>query len=168
VLTRRDLITVSKTARLWGLVLFANIVGTLLFAAMLQVPGVFSDDVVKALGVLAKQPFSGDFAVTTLRAIYAGWLIALMVWLLPSARSARLVTILLITYVIAISKLSHIIAGSVEASYAVMVGTASVQGYLLGFFAPTLLGNMIGGISLVAIINHGSIAAEITDSDDQR
>lgn len=36
------------------------------------------------------------------------------------------------------------------------------------FFGPTLLGNMIGGISLVAIINHGSIASEIADSDNQR
>jgi formate/nitrite transporter FocA (FNT family) len=39
---------------------------------------------------------------------------------------------------------------------------------VLGFFAPTLLGNMIGGISLVAIINHGSIAAEISDTEPQR
>jgi hypothetical protein len=83
-------------------------------------------------------------------------------------RSCYLVTIQLITYVVAISKLSHIIAGSVEASYAVMTGAASVQDYLLGFFAPTLLGNMIGGISLVAIINHGSIAAEITDTEPRR
>jgi formate/nitrite transporter FocA (FNT family) len=166
VLTRRDFVTVWKTARLWGLVLFANIAGTLIFAFMLQIPGVFSADVVKALGVLARQPFSGSFAVTAVRAVYAGWLIALMVWLLPSARSARLVTILLITYVIAISKLSHIIAGSVEAAYGVMVGAASMQDYLFGFFVPTLLGNMIGGVSLVAIINHGSIAAEITDSDN--
>ena len=105
--------------------------------------------------------------VTVVRAVFAGWLIALMVWLLPSARSARLVTILLITYVVGISKLSHVIAGSVEASYGVMVGAASLRDYLCGFFAPTLLGNMIGGISLVAIINHGSIAAEITDSDEQ-
>ena len=168
VLTRRDMTTVAKTGRLWGLVLFANIAGTVIFAAMLQIPGVFSDEVVKALGVLAKQPFSGTFMVTVVRAVFAGWLIALMVWLLPSARSARLVTILLITYVVGISKLSHVIAGSVEASYSVMVGAASVQDYLYGFFAPTLLGNMIGGISLVAIINHGSIVAEMTDSDDQR
>jgi formate-nitrite transporter family protein len=73
----------------------------------------------------------------------------------------------LITYVIAISKLSHIVAGSVEASYAVMIGAASVRDYICVFFAPTLLGNMIGGISLVAIINHGSIAAEITPSDSE-
>lgn len=168
VLTRRDMTTVAKTGRLWGLVLFANIVGTWIFAAMLQIPGVFSDGVVTSLGELAKQPFSGTFMVTVVRAVFAGWLIALMVWLLPSARSARLVTILLITYVVGMSKLSHVIAGSVEASFAVMVGAASMQDYVRGFFAPTLLGNMIGGISLVAIINHGSIAAEITDSEDER
>jgi formate-nitrite transporter family protein len=168
VLTRRDMTTVVKTGRLWGLVLFANIAGTVIFSAMLQIPDVFSDEVVKALDVLAKQPFSGTFMVTVVRAVFAGWLIALMVWLLPSARSARLVTILLITYVVGMSKLSHVIAGSVEASYGVMVGAASVRDYLCMFFAPTPLGNMIGGISLVAIINHGSIVAEMTDSEDQR
>lgn len=57
ILTRRDMKTVAKTARLWGLVLFANIVGTLVFAALLQIPGVFPDDVVKALSAIAKQPF---------------------------------------------------------------------------------------------------------------
>ena len=168
VLTRRDVTTVAKTGRLWGLVLLGNIGGTVIFAAMLQIPGVFTDEVVKALGVLAEQPFSGTFMVTVVRAVFAGWLIALMVWLLPSARSARLVTILLITYVVGMSKLSHVIAGSVEASYGVMVGAASMRDYLCGFFAPTLLGNMIGGISLVAIINHGSIVAEMKNPDAQR
>ncbi|RFU44370.1 formate/nitrite transporter family protein [Paraburkholderia sp. DHOC27] len=163
VLTRRDLRTFARTARLWALVLLANIAGTFVYAALLQIPGVFPDDVVKALGALARQPYSGGFTVTVVRAMFAGWLIALMVWLLPSARSARLITILLITYVVGISKLSHIIAGSVEAAYAVMNGSASVMDYLLAFFAPTLLGNMVGGISLVAIINHGSIAAEIAE-----
>ncbi len=84
VLTRRDLKTVLKTARLWGLVLFGNIVGTLIFAALLQIPKVFSSDVVQALGEISKQPFSGDFLVTMVRAMFAGWLIALMVWLLPA------------------------------------------------------------------------------------
>src|SRR6195952_4922946 len=107
VLTRRDLKTFAKTFRLWALVLFANIVGTLIFAALLQIPKVFSDDVVRALGELSKQPFSGGFGVTFVRAMFAGWLIALMVWLLPSARSARLATILVVTYVVGICKLSH-------------------------------------------------------------
>jgi formate/nitrite transporter FocA (FNT family) len=168
VLTRRDLKTIAKAARLWGLVLFANLAGTLTFAALLQIRGVFSDDVVRELGELATQPFAGDFLVTIVRALFAGWLIALMVWLLPSARSARLMTILLITYVVGISRLSHIIAGSVEAAYAVMTGAAAVHDYLWKFFVPTLIGNMLGGISLVAIINHGSVAPEITGPVEQR
>jgi formate/nitrite transporter FocA (FNT family) len=167
VLTRRDLKTVAKTARLWMLVLFANIVGTLIFSAVLQIRGVFSEDIVKALSDIAGQPYSGSFGVTLVRAVFAGWLIALMVWLLPSARSSRLMTILFVTYIVAISKLSHVIAGSVEASYGVMVGAASVSEYVFRFFVPTLLGNMIGGISLVAVVNHGSIAAEIHGSQEK-
>jgi formate-nitrite transporter family protein len=95
---------------------------------MLQIPGVFPDDVVKSLGHLAALPFSGNFTVTVVRAVFAGWLIALMVWLLPSVRSARLVTILLITYVVGISNLSHIIAGSVEASRPSLSGPGAYAG----------------------------------------
>jgi formate/nitrite transporter FocA (FNT family) len=166
VLTRRDVKTVRSAVRLWALVLAGNIAGTIVFAALLQIPDVFSQDVNESLGIVASQSLSAGFGVTVIRAVFAGWLIALMVWLLPSARSARLATILLITYVVAISKLSHIIAGSVEASYSVLAGAASIRDYLLRFFVPTLLGNMIGGISLVAIINHGSIAAEIADQGE--
>ncbi|MGZ9111966.1 MAG: formate/nitrite transporter family protein, partial [Rhodoplanes sp.] len=60
----------------------------------------------------------------------AGWLIALMVWLLPSAGSARLFVILLLTYVVALGHLSHIIAGSVEVAYAVLGGHASFGRYI--------------------------------------
>jgi formate/nitrite transporter FocA (FNT family) len=84
-----------------------------------------------------------------------------MVWLLPSAKAERLSTVVLITYVVAISHLSHIIAGSVEVFYAVIVGAATVSDYFLKFMAPTLLGNLIGGISLVAFLNHGAVAAEM-------
>jgi formate/nitrite transporter FocA (FNT family) len=161
VLTRRDLKTLLKTFRLWAIVLLFNLIGTIIFAAILQIHGVFSDDVVGSLGKLAQLPISGSFGVTVVRAIFAGWLIALMVWLLPSARSARFLTILLITYTVAVSKLSHVIAGSVETSYAVMTGAATIRDYLLVFLLPTFIGNMIGGISLVAIVNHAAIAPEI-------
>jgi formate/nitrite transporter FocA (FNT family) len=161
VLTRRDLTTLGKTFRLWGIVLFFNLVGTVIFAGLLQIPGVFSPDVIESLMKVSKVPLSGEFGVTVVRAMFAGWLIALMVWLLPSARSARLLTILLVTYTVAVSKLSHVIAGSVESAYAVMTGAASVSDYFLVFLVPTFIGNVIGGVSLVAIVNHGAIAPEI-------
>jgi len=165
VLTRRDLKTVVKALRLWGIVLTWNLIRTACFAAMLQLPGVFSTDVQASLDRVAEAPFSGSFGVTVVRAVLAGWLIALMVWLLPSARSARLLTVLLITYVVAACNLSHVIAGSVEGLYAVFSGAVGLGDYFFVFLIPTLIGNVIGGISLVALINHAAIAPEITGGD---
>ncbi|ARP85407.1 formate/nitrite transporter family protein [Bordetella genomosp. 9] len=161
VLMHRNAATLASALRLWAVVLAANVAGTFAFAALLTVPDVFQPSVVKALDTLSLEPMAHGFWSTTLRAVFAGWLIALMVWLLPSARSARLLTVLLISYVVAVSRLSHIIAGSVEAAYAVLAHHAPVRDFLLRFFAPTLLGNIIGGVSLVAMVNHASVASEI-------
>ncbi|SAK73181.1 Inner membrane protein YfdC [Caballeronia glebae] len=161
VLTRRDLATLFKALRLWAIVLFFNLIGTTIFAAILQIRGVFSPEVSEALARIAMTPLSADFGVTVVRGVFSGWLIALMVWLLPSARSGRLLTILLVTYTVAVSKLTHVIAGSVEAAYAVMIGAAGVSDYFFVFLVPTFIGNVIGGVSLVAIVNHAAIAPEI-------
>ncbi|CAM3724066.1 formate/nitrite transporter family protein [Bordetella flabilis] len=167
VLTHRTASTLMGAARVWIVVLLANIAGTAAFAALLTIPGVFEPEVVKALGTIAIRTIPEAFLPTVLRAVFAGWLIALMVWLLPNARSARLLTILLITYVVAISHLSHIIAGSVEAAYAVLERHATMHDYLFRFFVPTLIGNIIGGISLVAMVNHAAVRAEIEDREDK-
>jgi formate/nitrite transporter FocA (FNT family) len=91
----------------------------------------------------------------------AGWLIALMVWILPSARSARLITVVIITYVVALARLSHVVAGSTEAAYATLYGFAPFSAYLLKFLLPTLLGNIVGGVTLVSLLNHGSVLPEM-------
>jgi len=161
VLMRHDLGTVGRTLRVWSIVLFFNLAGTAIFAALLQFKGVFSPEVGAALANVAHAPFSGDFGVTLVRGIFAGWLIALMVWLLPSARSARLVTVLLVTYTVGVSGLAHVIAGSAEAAYAVMSGLANVSDYFVIFLLPTLIGNVTGGVAMVAIVNHAAIAPEM-------
>jgi formate/nitrite transporter FocA (FNT family) len=98
-----------------------------------------------------------------IKAVFAGWLIALMIWLLPSAKSARLLVIVLLTYVVALGRFSHIIAGSVEAFYAVFTGEASIYNYVVGFLLPTFIGNTIGGVALVALLNHAPLAPELQD-----
>jgi formate-nitrite transporter family protein len=168
VLTRRDFATLVKALRMWAIVLCFNLIGTAIFAGILQIKGVFSPEVDEALASVAHTALSADFGVTLVRGMFSGWLIALMVWLLPSARSARLLTILLVTYTVAVSKLTHVIAGSVEAAYAVMIGTASIGDYFFVFVLPTFLGNVIGGVSLVAILNHAAIAPEINNGAQAR
>jgi hypothetical protein len=65
-------------------------------------------------------------------------------------RSARPFIIMIITYVVSIGGFSHLIAGSVEAAYAVETGGAPWSAYSLEFFLPTLIGNKIVEVALVA------------------
>lgn len=168
VLTRPGKNTFVRAMQLWGIVLLANVIGTFIFAALTTVPGVFGPEVLHAFESLAVRTMANDFVPTLLRALFAGWLIALMVWVLPSAQSARLLTIVLITYVVAVCHLSHIIAGSVEAAYAVIIGRATLADYFLRFISPTLLGNIIGGVSLVGLLNHAAVASEMSKTSNQR
>lgn len=145
-------------ARLWSIVFAANIAGTWLFAAALTFDGLTSSDMRTALGELASEALAQPFWAMLLRAVFAGWLIALMVWLLPSARTARILVIALLTYVVALGRLSHVIAGSTEGAYAVIIGHAAMTDYLGGFLLPTLIGNILGGVVLVALLNHAPLA----------
>jgi len=85
------------------------------------------------------------------------WLIALMVWLLPAAETARVAIIIVITYLVGLAGFNHIIAGSTTLFYLVANGSTSVGTYLVQFFLPTLLGNIIGGFSLVAALGHAQV-----------
>jgi len=164
VLTRRDMKTFWSAARLWGIVLASNIAGTWIFAAIIHAPQVFPADISNAFQNVAIEAIPPVFYATLVKAFLAGWLIALMVWILPAAQSARIFVILIITYVVSLAHLSHIVAGSTEAAYDVLSGGATFWQYCSLFLIPTLLGNILGGVLLVTILNHGSIAPEIEES----
>jgi len=164
VLVRRDVRTFLAALRVWAIVLPVNLIGTALFAGILNVPGLLEAPVVAAMQSLAIDTVSYSFGITFSKALLAGWLIALMVWLLPSARNARVLIIILITYVVSVTKLSHIIAGSVECLFSVFRGQTSLLDYAWRFLIPTLLGNVAGGMMLVGLLNHATVSPEIRES----
>lgn len=166
-LTERSLAAWGKTLRLWAYVFAANILGTWIFAAALAFGHPLPPDTEPALVKLAGETVAHPFWNTLLRAVFAGWLIALMVWLLPSARSARILVIVVLTWVVALARLSHIIAGSTEAAYGTLTGHASLGEYLMAFLVPTLIGNTIGGVSLVALLNHAPVSQEVTGGEGE-
>jgi formate/nitrite transporter FocA (FNT family) len=161
VLTHRDGRTLKAMLRLWFFVLAANIAGTWLFAAVAAGANPFGSGVEPSFAQLATQSMAEPFGMTFLKAVMAGWLIALMAWVLPSAGPGRVLVILLLTWVVALGRLSHVIAGSAEAAYAVFTGTASLADYGWRFFAPTLLGNTVGGVALVAMLNHAPVSHKV-------
>lgn len=161
LLYNRDAGTLWRVLRLWGLVLVANLAATWVIAAALAHTGVFEADAKQAFAEISRHTIAGSFGTTVLKGIFAGWLIALMVWLLPAAETARPLIIVIISYVVALGGFAHVIAGSVDAFYLVETGQATAGDYLLKFLAPTLLGNVIGGVTLVAVLNYGQVAPEI-------
>ena len=110
---------------------------------------------------IGERAASGSFVALFVKAVLAGWLIGLMVWLLPGAGSARLIVILLITYVVALGGFAHIIAGSVEVLYLVLSGDKSFFSFLFDYAVPVLAGNIVGGSALVAMLNHAQVQHEV-------
>jgi formate/nitrite transporter FocA (FNT family) len=161
VLTKRNGETLLACLRLWAIVLAANLVGTVIFSAVVANTDLFRPDVVTALTEMSKEPYAGSFLQTAGRGIFAGWLIALTAWLLPNSGSARPIIIVLLTYVVGLAHLSHIIAGSAEAAFGVMKGHATWIQYFTVFVVPTVLGNTIGGVALVAMLNHAPVSSEL-------
>ena len=164
VLVRRDWHTFYLTLRYWISVLTSNLIGTLIFAALISIPGIFSESIVASLTATAHDAISGSFMPTFVKAILAGWMIALMVWLLPSAKTAKILVILLLTYIVGIGQFSHIVAGSIDCAYAVFTGHARPVEYLMGFLLPTLMGNTIGGVGMAALLNHAPLAPDLENA----
>ena len=152
----RDWRKLPNVLRLWGVVLVANLIGAAAFAFVLGHTDLVAADVHAELRALAHDALAPRAAVIFLRAVFAGWLVALMVWLLPGAESARLAAIVVPTYLIALAHFAHSIAGSVDVLYLVLGGQAAWSEYAR-FFVPTLLGNVFGGVTLVALLNHAQV-----------
>ncbi len=157
--SRRDLRTALGTLRLWGIVLGANIVGAYLFAWTVGRVPIFSPHIYDSMIRISRGGAQGGWDVIFVRAIFAGWLIALMVWLLPAAESARVSIIIILTYIIGLAGFNHVIAGSVKMLFLVVCGAATWPEFFLKFFLPTLFGNIVGGVSLVAFLGHAQVVA---------
>ena len=146
--------------RLWAVVLVANLVGAALFAACIACTNLLEHPVHEVMLKIGQSALEPEAMTIFLRAIFAGWLIALMVWLLPFAETARIWVIILVTYVVGLGHFAHIIAGSVDVFYLVFSSAAGLGQVVNHYMLPTLLGNTLGGVSLVAILHHAQLRAD--------
>ena len=154
LLKRRTRDCFRNVARLWGVVLAANLLGALLFALALARLAVVEPRVHMALGDIAREALQFDWWTTLLHAVFAGWLIALMVWMLPAVKGNRAGVIVLMTWLVGVGGFAHVVAGASEVFYAAIRGEAPWSTALLGYLLPTLIGNVLGGVTLVAALNH--------------
>ena len=145
--------------RLWVAVLASNLLGALIIAWALGNTNAFPPEVRTAFAAIGRETIAPAFGTVLLRGIFAGWLMAMLVWVLPFAEHARFFVIIGLTWLIAAGGFSHVIAGAIEALYLACTGAAGWGHALGGYILPALIGNIIGGVSLVAALNHAQVVA---------
>ncbi len=158
LLNRRGRSRLKDVARLWGVVLVSNLIGAFLFAWMLARTSAFEPQTHAAFDRIGSEMPTGSFVHLVLRAVLAGWLIALMIWLLPFAETARVWVITVLAYLVGLGHYPHIVAGAVPAFYVVLTGKGTLGACLSGFVAPTFVGNVIGGVTFVAALAHAELS----------
>lgn len=157
VLERREGEALRKMLRLWGIVLPANLLGTAIFAFVVARTRALDPALSGPMLNVARHATEGGMLLVFYKAIWAGWLVALMAWLLASTRdtTAQIILVWMATAPIAAFGFKHSIAGAAEAFYRVFVGDAGFVDMMMSFELPALAGNIIGGVVLVAMVNHG-------------
>jgi formate/nitrite transporter FocA (FNT family) len=152
---------VRSLLRMWVIVLAANFAGTFFAALFCNFTPVLIPDLRQAMFDVSREMIAAGPAEMFFRAISAGFLIAAMVWLIPSAESAQFHVVTLMTWLIAVSSSKHIVAGSVEAFLLLVSGQLGFGQMLAGFTIPVLIGNVIGGTALFALIAYVQVMREM-------
>jgi formate-nitrite transporter family protein len=161
VATHPSLGNLGRLLRFWALVLGANLLGTLLIASLVNAGVLFTAEQHAAMMDLSRHLLTRDAMQTMGAGVPAGFLIAAVPWALPSARGQEFWIVLILTYFIALGGFAHVVAGSGEAWLLALAGETSFAHALVGIIAPALVGNIIGGTGLFALLAHAQVRQEL-------
>lgn len=150
-----------RMSRLWAIVLAANLVGTLFAALFCRYTPVLPEELLPGMMTISRHLLDLNFAQMFFRGIASGFLIAAMVWMLPSAETSKFAVVAMMTYLISIGGFTHIVAGSMEAYLLVLSGDWQWWQMIVQFFLPVLAGNIVGGTALFAVISYAQVMEEI-------
>lgn len=161
IMRERTLAALGSMVRLWVIVLGANVVGAFAAAALFVFTPAIPSDILPAIISLSEHATGMPAAESFWRAIPAGVIVALIVWMLPQAASASFFLILTFTWLIAAGDFTHIVAGSVEMAVLMLQGTLGLGDALTGFFLPVLAGNIIGGTLIFTLVAWGQVRDDV-------
>jgi formate/nitrite transporter FocA (FNT family) len=145
--------------RLWAVIFVSNILGVIAFAFVIYYGAVLSPAATELLVGEVTTKMAAGFWEVTLKAVIGGWLVALIAWLVAAVQDtiSQIFFTWLLVLLIPATGLAHCIAGSAEVLIAVFAGETSWIEYLGRFLVPATLGNTIGGLVLVTLLNYGQV-----------
>ncbi len=142
--------------RTWGVVALGNFVGGGIGALILAYTGVFSPEAATAAVDLSQKGIDTAFWDLFFKASFAGLIVAGVVWLDYAARDtiSRFFLVYFAFLMIPLADLFHVVVSFTELMYLFYLGEVAFLSGLLGFVLPVFLGNTIGGVLLVTVVNY--------------
>jgi formate/nitrite transporter FocA (FNT family) len=151
----------DKLARLWGIVFLTNEFGVFLASLSFAKFGLASPDLLQAMVDVSRPMLEKDFLSTLLQGIPAGFIIAAVAWMMVAAKTNHFWLIVLRTWVISAGGFTHVVASASGAYLLALTGNAPAWWPIYGFVVPALIGNIIGGSGLFAMLTFAQIKEEI-------
>lgn len=161
VLAEFSIRTLQRTARLWSIVLAGNLAGTLVTALITVYIGTTSAENLVAMLEVAREFADLTPVQALVYGIPAGFFIAAIVWMVPSAEGAEFWVIVIVTYLIALGGFAHVVVGSAEVFTLQVAGELGIARGLFGLILPSLAGNILGGTGLFAILAYAQVQEEL-------
>lgn len=152
--------SIPSVLRVWTLVLAGNATGAVLGAFVLANTGVFDSASALTAVQISVEGIEVAWWDLVFKAVFAGWLVAGVVWLEHAVQDsvARILLVYVVIYAIPVTGLYHSVVSICEMAYLVFAGRISLLTGLWEFVVPVLLGNTIGGVFLVTVLNFGQLS----------
>ncbi|WP_049921493.1 formate/nitrite transporter family protein [Halopiger djelfimassiliensis] len=166
-LTLERITSLPALLRHWTIVLAGNFTGGAIGAAVLAWGGVLSPEAAEAAAYLGTHgPEDTAWLHLFTKAAFAGLIVAGVVWVEYAAREtvARILVVYMAFLAIPIGNLYHVVTSFTEMAYVVFLGELSPFVGVFHFVLPVLLGNTIGGILLVTVVNYFQTSEERLES----
>lgn len=154
---------VTNLVRVWTVSLAANFIGTAAMALLFVATPIVTPETLDAMIAISEKVAKLTFAESLVKGLPSGLLIAALVWMRPSAGNNFLWLVFLMTYVIAVGDFTHVVVGSCEIFLLAWRGEP-LGPMFVGNIVPTLLGNVIGGTALFALLAWVQVKDEMKET----
>ncbi|ERG96218.1 formate/nitrite transporter family protein [Haloquadratum walsbyi] len=155
-LTLERLSSIPTLLRHWTVVLAGNFLGGGIGALALAYGGVFSPETTAVAVDIAQKGISTPPDQLFFKAAFAGFIVAGVVWLDFAAQEtiSRLFVVYVAFLAIPMGDLFHVVVSFTEAVFLIAHGHVGLVAGFAEFVAPVLIGNTIGGVLLVTVVNY--------------
>jgi formate/nitrite transporter FocA (FNT family) len=146
--------------RLWAIVFATNVLGAFLFALLAVDSGSVPHVVLEELTAVGRDVSTGSWSSFFWSGVVAGWLLALVAWLIEatSAVTGQVTLIWALTFIIGLVGFDHCVSTTAEVLSAVINGGVAT-GHFFSWLAAVTLGNTAGGVVIVGLLNYGQVRA---------